>query len=322
MTGSRRGSRSVDGSIMWFLLSCLLLLSASLQTTTVSAQTLEELITTYDGGWIQDGVMFDVQTVTVDSTDAANTVAAPDGITIYGLNVLTPLTTAFCVELYTKSGSYSTDANNPAAWTFLGSFSLTGEGPNSPTPIPLGSFDPVVVGAGETQAFYVTTQDEKLRYTSLDGQMNSGDVYASSEVYYGTSLATERGIEPGGGDEHSKSRKQRTLQNGAGDGLKVDILVGVAKNYPFQESWQHRVFNGALLYAIGTDPALSFLSDEQIQEAWDAKRGYVTCDADAIPVESYPSVAPSLPRLPTSSPTAPPVSTRADILIIFCELMS
>ena len=329
-------------------LSCLLL--ANTLTTSI-AETMHELVTTYQAGWIQDGVMFDVQAVRVDSTStdasggAAIGTTGPDGITIYGLNILTPLTETFCVELYTKSGSFDSAAFDEDAWTFLGSFSIVGQGPTSPTPIPFGSFDPVTIGVDEVQAFYVTTQDEKLRYTALDDGTVTGDVYSESEPHYiSAASVTERtsGISEEDGDKKRDSGRttkgrgksneprngqrlkkregrdidgrgndralQATTTSGNGDGLTVQILTGVAKDYPFKASWPNRVFNGAIQYQLGQDDSLGFLTDAQMAEAWSVKRGQVKCDVDAIPPESYPSVAPSDPRVPTATPSKSPTA--------------
>eukprot|EP00571_Detonula_confervacea_P008575 CAMPEP_0172316222 /NCGR_PEP_ID=MMETSP1058-20130122/27532_1 /TAXON_ID=83371 /ORGANISM="Detonula confervacea, Strain CCMP 353" /LENGTH=1060 /DNA_ID=CAMNT_0013030487 /DNA_START=50 /DNA_END=3232 /DNA_ORIENTATION=+ len=325
------------------LSSCLLLLSTP--SGTAYAQEVHELVSTYEGGWIQDGVMFDVQTVATNSSSSSSG-STPDGITIHGLNVLTPQTDQFCIELYTKSGSFSSSPSTPGDWTFLGSFILLGKGASAPTPIPLGAFDPITIGVGETQAFYVTTQNENLRYTALDvDKFVTGDVYASSEPNYdeSNSVATElisvgNGKENevgglkgnGGGRERGFAggdRGQRNRQRGQDDedsdsdsdsdssnrrrlpstesesegGLQLQILTGVAKNYPFAESWPHRVFNGALLYTVGTDSDPS-LTEEQRQEAWSTKRGMVTCDVEAVPHESFPSAAPSEVKVPTLSP--------------------
>lgn len=292
--------------------------------------------------------MFDVRTVAVEGNETLTSSASPDGITIFGMNVLTPLTTTFCVELYTKSGSFASAASNPAEWKFLGSFSLVGQGPTTPTPIPMGAFDPIVMGADGVQAFYVTTQDETLRYTALEDEGITGGVYSSSDVHYVSAVAaTERTIDNADDERKKKGfglrdrldRKKtaireeddgdrRRIQDGnkygpygqetderrlqaaiVGDGLKVEILTGVGKNYPFAESWPHRVFNGAFMYGVTTNPSLSFLSAEQSADAWAAKRGMVTCDQDAIDPDSYPSAAPSDAKLPTVSPTKVPTVT-------------
>lgn len=272
--------------LVWSLLLCdIPLVITAMNQDRAIGQVLHELTTTYEGGWVQDGIMFDVRTDTVllDSAIAVDiTTSIPDGISVNGINFLTPVEGMMCVELYTKAGTFEDGAFDQAQWTFLGSFSLMGQGPDSPTSIPPGSFDFIKIELGQTQAFYVTTQDETLRYTALDpAESVTGDVYVKSNAHYtGPKTATGR-------------NGKRLLQSS--DGLAVEILTGVSKNYPFAESWPHRVFNGALLYTIGIESSTSFLSslsDDQIEEASAVKRGSVTCDKPAI-----------LNLSPTSSPS-------------------
>jgi hypothetical protein len=286
--------------------SILLPLLSSSSLPRAHGQDLYELITTYDGGWKQDGVMFDVQTVVSNSTTTSeDSGTTPDGITVFGLNMLTPSTEAFCIELYTKSGTFSDGAFDASSWDFLGSFTLVGQGPTTPTEIPLGSFDPITIGLGETQAFYVTTQNENVRYTALDSaEYVTGDVYASSVPHFSTASSTENEPPPAaGGGGGGPPRMNRMLQSNNG-GLSVQILTGVAKNYPFAESWPDRVFNGALFYTVGKDATLA-LSEGQIEEAMAVKRGPVTCDMDPMSPESFPSVAPSEVVIPTAAPVTP-----------------
>jgi len=387
--------------IMNTLFTVLLLLSKS-----VFGETVYELESTYIGGRVQDGVMFDIQTIETPpdgaNTNTASGTTTPNGITIHGLNILTPLTTTFCVELYTKAGSFSAAAADESKWTYLGSFNIEGQGPNTPSTIPMGSFDPINVGMGETQAFYVTTLDEKLRYTALEDQPNdnrvTGEVYVTTESHVldgsssggtttGSGTTTDAsssntapqteistpvnrnggGVESGESSgtiskgtgkertsiviehEHgSRSRhsyhshshhhhhdhdrnlkkaqhdrnlkkaqdvdtieyatqdtNKRILQTtNSGDGLSLQILVGVAKNHPFAESWPNRVFNGALMYTLGTDTSPD-LTEAQAKEAFQTKRGDVKCDAPAMSLGSL-SVAPTAERVPSSSPTKAP----------------
>ncbi len=166
-----------------------------------------EIVTTYEGGWKQDGVMFDVRTVVIGANEDG-----AEGITILGFDVLTPTENELvCVEIYTKEGSLTENNpdQSPDQWTFLGSISVIGQGKNSPTHIPIGSFDPSYLGINATRAFYITTQDENLRYTALDsdeGETVTGDVFSR--------------------EEHSFTRS-----DGSSHGFGVEILTGVAKNY-------------------------------------------------------------------------------------------
>jgi hypothetical protein len=265
-------------------------------------QIIHELVTTYEGGWIQDGVMFDVNAVRtpLDLSGAVDiATSTPDGITVFGLDILTPLREGVCVELYTKAGSFNDAAFDPEKWTFLGSFNLMGMGPSAPTSIPLGSFEPVTIGLDQTQAFYITTQNESLRYTALDpDEFMTGDVYVSgqSEYNFGSTATNRDG--------------NRQLQTS--DGMVVEILTGVAKNYPFAESWPHRVFNGALLYTTGKDSSLSFLSDAQLDTAQAVKRGSVTCDVDAVSITPPPTPPPTNVVVPTGKPSDVPTPTPSD----------
>ncbi|KAL9191032.1 hypothetical protein ACHAXT_000738 [Thalassiosira profunda] len=306
MTGRRRGPGPAGMSL---LLRGLFLLPAAL------AQKLNTLETTYAGGWIQDGLMFDVVTSTVaDAPSGSDNTVAPDGITVYGLNLLTPSTEEFCVEVYTKSGTYAEGQNNAGSWELLGSFALEGQGPNTPTIIPLGAFDPIVMGPDETRAFYVTTNNENLRYTALTDGTVTGDVFAE-DIHHATAIERSGSANPNRGKRqnelfniNAKKRQNNGDRRLEGEGIGVQILTGVAKNYPFAESWPNRVFNGALVYGLGQDPSLGFLTAEQQQDAWAAKRGLVTCDAAAVDAESYPSAAPSEAKLPTASPVGTPTA--------------
>lgn len=345
----------IDSLVATIIFWALLLLSTPFNNNNavVTAQSVVyELDTTYEGGWVQDGVMFDVVAVETPTNEiAAQTTTTiptttPNGITVHGLNVLTPLIEPLCVELYTKEGSFSSAASNKAAWTFLGSFTLQGQGPSNPTNIPIGAFDAINIGIGSTQAFYVTTQNEKLRYTALDQDLNegvTGEVFVSSEAYYNyDTVVGERSVDVGtvsvgdgkertsaveesstGGrgrhhhhhHNHEHTRKldetdaakdendNRILQSS--DGLTVNILTGVAKNYPFAESWPHRVFNGALLYTIGTNTKAP---QSEAQDAFVTKRGMVTCDSPAQSLSSL-SAAPTGERVPSASPIKAPSQT-------------
>lgn len=235
--------------------------------------------------WIsmrQDGFMFNVQTVRVNNEgeDDPNSTEGPDGITILGLNIVTPLTGSFCLELYTKPGSFGgfgstiSPVNNRGVWTFLGSFSVMGQGLNNHTPIPIGSFDPVTISADEVQAFYVTMMDENMVYWhNTDGITNNGGTTPNHtrEIHFNNIT------DSGESSEH---------------GLAVEIMVGgAAKAYPFSTSYFWPSFDGGILYNLGQDSSLSFLTDDQMDEARSVMRGRVFCDANPDPNPQYPPPA-------------------------------
>jgi len=268
------------GGIAALLLSALLLSPSSAQRP-----TLHELSTTYEGGWRQDGVMFDVRVDTVDGLDPLS----GGGISVRALDVLTPQDETFCLEVYTRLGPYEEAASDPAGWTFLGSFDLEGQGAVTPTTLPVGAFEPLPVAVGSTRAFYVTTQNEELRYTALTSQ-STGDVFSSSRH-------TDEDVAVGADGTETTTTS----------GLAVSVIVGVAKNYPFTESWPDRVFNGAVKYTLdgGGEVEALTLTDDERAAADAARRGLVTCDMPAEVATSAPTSAP-ITLDPTPSPSESP----------------
>jgi hypothetical protein len=239
----------------------------------IDSSDLYELSTTYEGGWVQDGIMFDV--AVSNSTE---------GIAVLGLDILTPVAfQTLCVEIYSHDGSYEGSDIDPSAWEYLGSVSVLGLGKDTPTTIPLGSFDPVSIGPDSTRAFYVTTQDESMRYTAYpSGEHVSGSIFSSSSE----------------------------------GGVNVDVLVGVAKNYPFAQSWPDRMFNGAIRYAIGDNLDLdSMLTDEQKVTANVAKKGKFTCDEEPAVTTSSPTTASPVLSVTTGSPVSSPTITSSPVTV-------
>ena len=237
---------------------------------------IREITTTTAGGWIQDGVMFDVEV----STGAVVSEDMPDGITIMGLDILTQKVDTVCVEIYSKSGSHEGFERDPLAWTFLGSVSVMGQGKDTLTRIPVGSFDygdETFVPAGEKRSFYVTTQDQAMRYTAYpDGPHTTGSMFTSQTVPVGITSA-ERSVDPA---------------------LDVSIYTGVANDYPFGAKWLDRMFNGNLLYTLGRDTSNVPID---LAAAKAASRGKLTCDKTAAP-----TAAPTVSKAPTESPTVAP----------------
>ncbi len=242
---------------------------------------IREITTTTAGGWIQDGVMFDVEV----GTSAVVSEDMPDGITIMGMNILTQKEDTVCVEIYSKSGSHEGFERDPLAWTFLGSVSVMGQGKDTLTPIPLGSFDfgdETFVPIGEKRSFYVTTQDQAMRYTAYpDGPYTTGSMFTSQTVPVGAT-SVERSVDPA---------------------LNVSIYTGVANDYPFGPKWINRMFNGNLLYTLGRDTSNVPID---LAAAKAASRGKLTCDKTAAP-----TAAPTLSKAPTETPTVAPTLSKA-----------
>ena len=236
--------------------------------------TLHEITTTTAGGWLQDGVMFDVE-VTAGNESSSNA-DVPDGITITGMNFLTPAEEKVCLEIYSKSGSHEGFEKDSAAWTFLGSVSVLGQGRDTLTPIPVGSFDVgdgTFVPVGERRSFYVTTQDQSMRYTAYpDGSHTTGSLFTSQAVPL---------------DITSVDRSIASV-------LNVNVYTGVAKDYAFGATWKDRMFNGNLLYTLGRE-----ITNVPFDlEARTASRGKVTCDNTIAP-SATPTTKVLTPEAPT-----------------------
>mmetsp|Transcript_16737 Transcript_16737/g.26076 ORF Transcript_16737/g.26076 Transcript_16737/m.26076 type:complete len:886 (-) Transcript_16737:1612-4269(-) len=242
---------------------------------------IREITTTTAGGWIQDGVMFDVGANSSQVVDSAD---MPDGITIMGMNILTQKEETVCVEIYSKSGSHQGFETDPLAWTFLGSVSVIGQGKDTLTPLPVRSFafgDETFVPAGEKRSFYVTTQDQAMRYTAYpNGPHTTGSLFTSQTVPLGITSA-ERSVEPE---------------------LNVNIYTGVANDYPFGAKWKDRMFNGNLLYTLGRDT--SNIPIDPAAKA--ASRGKISCSKSVAP-----TAAPTLSIAPTDAPSAAPTLSKA-----------
>lgn len=248
---------------------------ASVLSSRAAAEEILTTTTTTAGGWIQDGVMMDVGVTAGSNLDPS--VNIPDGITVVGFDVVTPSQEEVCVEIYSKSGSLEGFESDETAWTFLGSVSVKGQGKDALTPIPVGSFDfgkETFIPAGETRSFYVTTQDQNLRYTAYpDGTHTTGSVFVSDTIELG-GPAVERVAAP--------------------DTMEVNVYTGVAKDYPFGPTWKDRMFNGNILYTLGSDTnSVSLAADAKA-----AGRGKVKCDQTVSP-----TATPTLSSVPTSTPS-------------------
>ncbi|MCC7429850.1 T9SS type A sorting domain-containing protein [bacterium] len=116
--------------------------------TSVFAQI--SLTTTYTGGNGQSGNMFDVtalNTVIINSFSGNFDVGGP-----------------YTVEIYYKTGSYVGSETNSAAWTLIGSTTLSATVTNAATAIPLNVN--LTITSGSTYAFYITATTTVINYTN------------------------------------------------------------------------------------------------------------------------------------------------------------
>lgn len=119
------------------------------------------------------------------------------------------------IEIYYKVGTWNGFANTPSAWTFIGSAPITYTGGFVPTNIPVN----IVIPAGETYAFYVTSSNPTVSLNYSNGT-NVGNVYSSD--------------------------------------ANITFLEGGGMEYPFTNGteavFQPRVWNGNINYALANLP--------------------------------------------------------------------
>jgi hypothetical protein len=99
----------------------------------------------------QNGNMFDV------------TAKKTFTITKFDINVGTYSSGTFTAEVYYRKGGYSGFETNSAAWTKLGTTTITSVGPDLPTPCLIGGLK---IYSGETYGLYVTITSGTMGYTN------------------------------------------------------------------------------------------------------------------------------------------------------------
>jgi len=211
--------------------------------------------------------MFDVRVPSVEEGGPV------EGVTVIAIEMSTFLEEEICVEVYTKTGTYegfeedvvqNDDGSwSSPTWSILGASTVIGKGEKMPTHLPIGGLDPVYVAPGERQAFYVTMTKAEMRYT-----------------------------EPKYGEESG------ALFSGSPDG-HLELFVGAAVAYPFEETWPDRIFNGAVIYSLGE------VEDGKYNEmvAGDRER---SCPRPTEAPTAGPSVGPTVG--PSKGPTMAPVT--------------
>lgn len=178
------------------------------------------LATAYNSDNSNKGVMFNVV--------ATNTIT----LLCFDANMIGVSTGPF--EIYYKVGTYVGSQSNAAAWTLLGTNTITSLGTNSATPmsIPIN----LVIPAGQTYGFYITNNNTSstagVRYTNNSGY---------------TSLASD---------------------------VNITIAGGIGKAYPFAADYNNRSFNGTIHYQVGNALPVDFVSftatakDESVFLEW------------------------------------------------------
>ncbi|RYY65070.1 MAG: DUF2341 domain-containing protein, partial [Chitinophagaceae bacterium] len=161
------------------------------------------LTATFGAGNNHRGNMFNVQAInplTITSFDAH-----PMGNTT--------------IEIYYKTGSYSGFENNPGAWTLIGSAAVTAQPFGTPTPVPV----PVnlTIPAGETYAFYITSNTPAVSLNYSNGS-SEGAVYSAD--------------------------------------ANLKFFEGVGLEYPFTQNtgaiYRPRIWNGRIHYSLFAVPAV------------------------------------------------------------------
>ena len=119
------------------------------------------ITTTFAGGNGQpDGNMFDVTTFT-------------NSLTVTALDVHFATTTAFNLNVYTKSGTYVGSQTNSGAWTLAATGSATGAGSGTPTFVDITDF---VLPANSLTGFYVDLDVDGIIYTDGFNTFSNADI--------------------------------------------------------------------------------------------------------------------------------------------------
>jgi len=109
--------------------------------------------------------------------------AATSGIKIEGMDIhLNFIGPAVPIEVYTRAGTYQGYSRRPSAWSLYFSGTVHGKGPGISTLVGPITGEPIVIGAGQTQSFYVATVgNENISILCDDtSAVQEGHVYASN----------------------------------------------------------------------------------------------------------------------------------------------
>ena len=169
---------------------------AGLNTTQAACPSDTTHSTPYNSDNGQRGIMFDVV--------ATNTIT----VKCFDVNLYAGTTARYMI--YYRRGTHVGHENNANSWTFIDSVSnITSLGNNIPTPLPIDVN--VVIGAGETVAFYITND------------FGGGTSYTDGTAV-GNLLSSDNNL---------------------------SVYEGVGKSYPFALTFTVRKFNGTIYYDTG-----------------------------------------------------------------------
>lgn len=151
---------------------------------TATALDLLSLETTFQHNNGESGNMFDI--------------VAKTNIVVRSMAIHVKSTGSEIVELYTLQGTHDGVETNAGEWSSMGAATIVSQGAGIPTEVPIDSLTPIPVSNGVRQAFYVTVQSTKMRYT--DGT-SIENIYTSNDdldLYEGVAIAYSFGLPIGG----------------------------------------------------------------------------------------------------------------------------
>ena len=226
---------------------------------------LNQLVSSYASERTTAGVMFDVE--------------AKNDIVIYGVDINTIVQNSADVEMWTKEGTYKGYEKDASAWTLLFNSTLECNGIDVPTPIPTGSFDPVVMKASNRRSFYITfPKGASLRYITGNEE---GQEYKSND--------------------------------------DLTIFEGIARRVGFDSAmYSPRVWSGGLNYLVGSPPTLEPTSSPTIKPTTGSPTPVPTRQPTASPTteeERFKTFATSFDSTSTSAGNMFDITTKNDIVI-------
>jgi hypothetical protein len=151
----------LSGTLGLFL-AAVLVCVLSLGLPPVAQAYSGSITTTYAGGNIDNGSMFDV------------TASGPADITITGFDIHVADLGPVAIDVFYKAGTYSGFEQDPGFWTPLGSATVTGAGLGNPTAVNIGG---LTIPSGETYGIYITRTDlGALRCTAGANTYSNADI--------------------------------------------------------------------------------------------------------------------------------------------------